>query len=235
MGIINSIGDNFLSDGRASRSAAEAAAKNQAQCEAAMEAIGFIEKLSTMGLGVQFLSGARSDSKISNAEIIRIHATEGVKRKDGTVIKRSIYPGEKTIEECGRVFAKKVAKHMERIGKEYTRRIGPGKDMFGPVQQITKKYDEDKEAKQAGADALKSCAVVYRDAMVENLSNQTDSNGMQLASVTENYAMRRLVAHGVSPDAVFQATGQLENAFEKGRYVLYYDPAKIEVIRRVFG
>jgi hypothetical protein len=194
---------------------------------AAAAAVDFLAQLVKIGIGIEFASEPRVGGGIGNGEIIRIHAVEGVKRNDIGVVKRSIYPNEQQVYKAGEAFAAAVAKHLSRIGQEYTRRIGPGAGMEGPKQQITGTYTEEKQVKQAGASALKAAAVVYHDDMKLNLDSMKNTDGTSMQSVKDNYALRRLSEHMVSPSAIMQATGQLESAFEAGKYTLYYKPGEM--------
>jgi hypothetical protein len=202
--------------------------------EGAAAAVDFLKQLMQVGVGVQYVSAPRNDG-ISNAEIIRIHAEEGVNRKDVGNVKRSLYPNESQINALTKVFTDEVTKHLLRIGQEYTRRIKPAAGASGPAQQVTMVRTEEKQVKQAGASALKKVAVIYHDHMEENLTAQKNTDGTPMRSVKDDYAIRRLREHSVDPSAVFQATGQLENAFEAGKYILYYDPSKINNIKKGFG
>jgi hypothetical protein len=195
--------------------------------EAAAAAVGFLAQLVQIGIGIEFASPPRKGGEIGNGELVRIHAVEGVKRKTGEVIKRSIYPNEQQVYKAGEAFAAAVAKQLERIGKEYTRRVGPGKGIQGPKQQITGTYTEERQVKAAGASALKAAAVIYHDAMEENLDSMKNTDGSSMREVKEDYALRRLSEHGVSPSAIMQATGQLESAFQSGQYKLYYKPGEM--------
>ena len=130
--------------------------QNNNNAGASAAAVDFLAQLVRIGIGIEFASESRTGGGIGNGEIIRIHAVEGVKRNDIGTVKRSIYPNEQQVYKAGEVFAAAVAKQLERIGKEYTRRIGPGAGMSGPKQQITGVYTEEKQVKQAGASALKA-------------------------------------------------------------------------------
>jgi len=235
MGFIEQLGQQAMNDAAASSAARDAAQRNMQAGEAAAAAVDFLAKLCALGVGVSYVVTPRVGGKISNAEIVRIHAEEGVNRDDIGNVKRSLYPSENQINVLTKVFAEEVAKHLEKIGKEYTRRVMPSDGAQGPAQMVTKTFTEEKQVKQAGASALKKVAVIYRDAMKANLDAQQNTDGSAMRSVKEDYAIKRMEQHSVDPSAVFQATGQLENAFENGKYVLYYDPSKIANIKKAFG
>jgi hypothetical protein len=71
--------------------------------------------------------------------------------------------------------------------------------------------------------------------MSDNLDASRNTDGTPMHSVKDDYAIRRMNQHSVDPGIVFQATGQLENAFQNGKYKLYYDPSKIANIKNAFG
>lgn len=219
--------------------------------QGAAAAVDFLQQLMQAGVGIQYVVAPRVGGGISNAEIIRIHAEEGVQRNDIGNVKRSLYPNQEQINALTKVFADEVTKHLVKIGKEYTRRVGPGKTSialeagfsgpvqqvatFGPAQMVTKTYTEEKQVKQAGASALNKVAKIYHGHMANNLEASRNTDGSPMMSVKDDYAEKRLRLHSVDPGIVFQATGQLENAFQNGKYKLYYDPSKIANIKNAFG
>jgi hypothetical protein len=179
---------------------------------AIVNSLDFLDKLASVGMGVEYAASGRTDG-ISNQELLRIHAEDGVTRKDGRNIKRNALPDERDVLKCAEAFAAEIEKHLARVGE---------------VGSRGKVVTQEAAAKQAGAAALKRCGIIYRDALKTNIEKQQNADGSRMETVEQDrYAKNRKRLYNIAESIVFQASSQLVNAVNNGKFTVYYDRNKI--------
>jgi hypothetical protein len=176
--------------------------------EEAKAVLEFINMLGTIGAGIEYASSPRK-GKLSSKEILDIHGDKGVTSKQFGNVKRDIRATNKDAARMADVFAKRIEKHLSRIGKVTT----------------------EAASKQAIASALKAAADIYKKALYKNFENQTNADGSSLHKVTDEYAKKRKEKLFISEDVVMVATGQLGRGIANGKYNIFYESKTLRLIR----